>query len=144
MPKADKLSPGAVQLLQEKQIAQLATVMPDGSPQVTPVWVDVEPDGSHVLINTADGRLKTTNVTRNPKVAVSVVDSQNPWRLVIVRGTVVEQRHEGADEHIDTMAKKYLGQATYPFRTPTEQRVILRIKPHHVLEQNVHVTEQNV
>ncbi len=144
MPQADTLSPGAVQLLQEKQIAQLATVMADGSPQVTPVWVDVEPDGGHVLINTADGRLKTNNVHRNPKVAVSVVDSQNPWRFVIVRGTVVEQRHAGADEHIDKLAKKYLGQDTYPFRTPTERRVILRIKPHHVLEQNVQGTEQNV
>ncbi len=137
MPKADKLSPGAVKLLQEKHLAQLATVMSDGSPQVTPVWVDVEPDGSHVLINTADGRLKMKNAARNPHVAVSVVDSQNPWRFAIVRGTVVEQRHEGADEHIDRMAQKYLGQEKYPFHRSDERRVILRIKPHHVLEQNV-------
>ena len=137
MPKADKLSPGAVQLLQEKQLAHFATVMSDGSPQVTPVWVDVEPDGSHVLINTADNRLKTKNVEQTPQVAVSVVDSQDPWRYAIIRGTVVERRHEGAEEHIDRMAQKYLGQETYPGHNPAEPRVILRIKPHHVLEQGV-------
>ncbi len=101
------------------------------------MWVDVEPDGSHVLINTAEGRLKTKNTARNAKVAVSVVDSQNPWRYAIVRGEVVEQRREGADDHIDKMAQKYIGQEKYPFRRPDEQRVILRIKPHHVMEQNV-------
>ena len=135
MPAADRLSPGAVALLQEKQIAQLATVMADGSPQVTPVWVDVEPDGSHLLINTAEGRVKMRNIARDPRVAVSVVDSQNPYRLAIVRGTIVERRHEGADQHIDKLAKKYLDKDTYPFRREGEQRVILRIKPHHVLEQ---------
>lgn len=137
MPKTDKLSGGAVKLLQEKQIAQLATVMPDGSPQVTPVWVDAEPDGSHVLINSAEGRLKTRNTERDPRVAVSVVDAQNPYRFAIIRGEIVERRHEGADAHIDALAKKYLGQDSYPFRQPSEQRVILRIKPHHVLEQGV-------
>lgn len=137
MPKTDKLSPGGVKLLQEPQLAQFATVMTDGSPQITPVWVDVEPDGSHILINTAEGRLKTRNIDRNPHVAVSVVDAQNAWRYVVVRGTVVEQQHEGADDHIDRMAQKYLGKETYPFRNSEETRVILRIKPHHVLEQGV-------
>jgi len=137
MPKAEQLSSGGVKLLQEPQLAQFATVMADGSPQITPVWVDVEPDGSHVLINTAGGRLKTKNTSRNPEVAVSVVDSQNPWRYAVVRGTVVEQRYEGADEHIDRMAQKYLGKEKYPFRRPDETRVILRIRPHHVLEQGV-------
>ncbi len=137
MPRADKLSPGAVKLLQEPQLAQLATIMPDGSPQLTPVWVDVEPDGGHVLVNTSDGRLKTRNVASNPEVAVSVVDKENPWRWAIVRGTVVERRHEGAAEHIDQLAKKYLGQDRYPWHNPSQPRVILRIKPHHVMEQNV-------
>lgn len=137
MPKADKLSQGGVQLLREPQLAQLATVMEDGSPQVTPVWVDVEDDGSHVLINTADSRVKTRNVERNPQVAVSVVDSGNAWRYAIVRGEVVERLHEGAEEHIDKLAKKYLGQDKYPYHDPSELRVILRIKPHHVLEQGV-------
>ncbi len=137
MPRSDRLSPGAVALLQEPQLAQLATIMHDGAPQVTPVWVDVDPDGSHVLINTSDTRLKTRNISRDPRVAVSVVDSKNPWRYTIVRGRVIEQRHEGADEHIDKMAKKYLGQDTYPFHQPNEKRVVLRIKPDHVVEQGV-------
>lgn len=137
MPKADKLSPGAVKLLQEPQIAQIATIMADGSPQITPVWVDVEPDGTHVIINTVAGNLKTRNIHRNPQVAISVVDKNNPWRYTIVRGTVVEERREGADAHIDTMAQKYLGQATYSMRQPGQQRVILRIKPHHVMELGV-------
>lgn len=137
MPKADKLSPGAVKLIQEPQLAHFVTLMADGSPQTTPVWVDVEPDGSHVLINTAEGRLKTENLERDPRVAVSVVDKANDWRYALVRGTVVERRHEGADAHIDKMAKKYLGQDSYPFRNPAEQRVVLRIKPDHVMEQGV-------
>jgi PPOX class probable F420-dependent enzyme len=134
MPRTDRLSPGAVKLLEEKQIAQLATVMPDGSPQLTPVWIDVEPDGSHVLVNTAEGRVKTRNVERDPRVALSVVDSQNPYRYAIVRGEIVERRREGADEHIDKLSKQYLDKDIYPFRTPDMQRVILRIKPSHVLE----------
>jgi len=137
VPKADKLSPGAVTLLQEKQIAQLATTMKDNSPQVTPVWIDVEPDGSHLLINTAEGRLKTRNSERDPRVAVSVVDAQNPYRYAIVRGRIVERRHEGADAHIDKLAKKYLDADSYPMRRADEQRVILRIKPEHVIEQGV-------
>lgn len=137
MPKADRLSPGAVKLLQEKQLAQLATVMADGSPQVTPVWVDVEPDGSHILINTAEGRVKSRNIARDPRVAVSIVDSANPYRLTIVRGEIVERRHEGADAHIDALAKKYLNADSYPFRNPAEQRVILRVKPEHVIEQGL-------
>lgn len=137
MPKADRLSPGAVALLQEPQIAQLATIMPDGSPQITPVWVDVEPDGSHIIVNTAEGNLKTQNISQNPQVAVSVVDKNNPWRYAIVRGIVVERRHAGADEHIDKLAQKYLGQAKYPWRRPDQQRIILRIKPHHVMELGV-------
>src|SRR5918912_3662641 len=98
MPRADTLSPGAVKLLQERQIAQVATVMADGTPQITPVWIDVEPDGSHVIVNTFEGSLKTKNTTQRQDVAVSVVDSQNPWRFAIVRGTVVERRTEGAEE----------------------------------------------
>ena len=137
MPKKEALSPGAVKLLQEKQIAQLATTMKDGSPQVTPVWVDVEPDGSHVLINTAEGRVKSRNTERDPRVALSVVDAQNPWRYALVRGTIVERRHEGAADHIDKLAKKYMGKDRYPFHREGEQRVILRIKPHHVIELGV-------
>jgi PPOX class probable F420-dependent enzyme len=121
-------------MLQEKQLAQLATVMPDGSPQVTPVWVDVEDDGSYVLVNTVGGRQKARNTARDPRVAISVVDSENWRRYVIVRGRIVEQRLEGADEHIEKLAWKYLGKA---FHHPGDERVILRIKPESVQEQNV-------
>lgn len=134
MPKADRISAGGVKLLQEPQLAHFVTLMPDGSPQTTPVWVDVEPDGSAILINTAEGRVKTQNIDRDSRVAVSVADSNNAWRYVLVRGTIVERRHEGADDHIDRLAKKYLGKDTYPFRREGEQRVTLVIKPHHVIE----------
>lgn len=135
MPRTDRLSPSAVRLLQEPNLAHLTTLMADGAPQTTPVWIDVEPDGAHVLINTAEGRVKTENVERDPRVALGVVARDNDWRFAMIRGRVVERRHEGADAHIDKLAKKYLGADSYPFRSPTEQRVILVIKPDHVLEQ---------
>jgi PPOX class probable F420-dependent enzyme len=135
MPRADRLSPQGVQLLQEKHIAILSTVMRDGSPQATPVWVDVEPDGSHILINTVEGHLKAHNIDRDPRVAVTVVDSENHFRTVVVRGTVVERRgpEQGANEHIDFLAQKYTGRERYVLRDG-ERRVILRIKPTHVRE----------
>lgn len=134
MPKADTISQGAVALFQEPQLAHFTTLMDDGEPQTTVVWVDASDDGRQILINTADGRVKTNNVERDPRVAVSVVDKSNDWRYALVQGRVVERRHEGADAHIDKMAKKYLGQDTYPFRSPTEQRVILVIEPVNVVE----------
>lgn len=139
MPRADRLSPDAVKLLQEKQIAHVATVMRDGSPQVTPVWVDVEPDGSHVLINTAEGRIKANNLMRDPRIAISVVDAENPYRAVAVRGTIVERRNEqeGAAEHINKLARKYRGDDTYRRRASGERRIMLRIKPTHVMERGL-------
>jgi PPOX class probable F420-dependent enzyme len=137
MPKADHLSPGAVKLLQEPQVANFTTLMPDGSPQITPVWVDVEPDGSHVIINTSVGRLKEKNLRRDPRVAMLVVDTANSHRWVMVRGDVVERDLEHAAAHIDKMARKYLGEPKYPYRRGPEQRVIVRIKPHHVTETGV-------
>jgi PPOX class probable F420-dependent enzyme len=135
MPPADRLSPSGVKLLQENHLAILSTIMPDGSPQATPVWVDVEPDGRHVLVNTVEGHLKTQNVERDPRVAVTVVDSQNHFRVVAVRGTVVERRgaDQGANDHINLLAKKYTGRDRYVLRGG-ERRVLLRIKPTHVHE----------
>jgi PPOX class probable F420-dependent enzyme len=124
MPK--KLSPQEVELLHEPQIANVATVMADGTPQVTPVWIDT--DGEHVLFNTAKGRVKHRNLVRNPKVAISVVDRNDPYRLVVLRGTA-EFIEEGADAHIDKLAKKYLDADTYPWRKETEQRVIVKVTP---------------
>ena len=134
MPKTDRISAGGVKLLQEPQLAHFVTLMSDGSPQTTPVWVDIEPDGSAILINTAEGRVKTNNIGRDNRVAVSVVDAANPWRYVLARGTIADRRHDGADDHIDRLAKKYLGKDSYPFRRDGEQRVTLVIKPHHVIE----------
>lgn len=113
-------------LLAEPQLAHVATIEPDGSPHVTPVWVDT--DGEHIIFNTAKGRAKYTNIERNPAVAVSVVDKANDFRTLWLKGTA-ELIDEGADEHIDRMAQKYLGQDTYPFRQPGEERVIVRITP---------------
>ncbi len=116
-----------VDLLTKKAFAHLVTLLPDGRPQSTPVWVDY--DGKHVLINTAVGRLKDKNMQRDPRVAFSVTDPDNPYRYLEVRGRVVERTHAGADQHIDAMAKRYLGQEKYPFRQPGEQRVIYKVQP---------------
>ena len=118
-------------LLQDKNFVFVATIMEDGSPQITPTWVDVEQDGT-VIVNTAMGRVKQRNVTRDPRVAVSVIDKNNPYHMASIRGRVVEQTKKGADEHIDKMAKKYLGMDRYPGRSPGEERIILRIKPERV------------
>lgn len=120
-------------LFESKNFAYLATLMEDGSPQVTPTWIDIE--GDYLLVNTADGRVKQRNVSRDPRVAISVVDHSNPYEMVTVRGQVVEQSSQGADDHINKMAKKYLGLDKYPFRQPGEKRVILKIKPDKVFHQ---------
>ncbi len=117
-------------ILLGKNFASIATLMPDGAPQVTPVWVDF--DGTDVLFNTADGRQKARNLDRDKRVAVSVFDSANPYRYIQIRGVVESKTTDGADAHIDKMAKKYLDQDKYPFRQATEQRVIYRIKPERV------------
>ena len=126
------ISPGFLKLLQEPAFCQLATLMPDGSPQNTQVWVDT--DGEHILINTAQGRQKERNVQRDPRVAVNVVDPTNAWRIGMVRGRVVEVTTDGADELIDQLAKKYLNEESYPFRRPEEVRVTLKILPDKINE----------
>ena len=110
--------------------AQLATVNADGTPQVTPVWVDY--NGTHVLVNTARGRIKTRNLERNPRVALAISDPENPYRYVGIQGRVVEMTEKGGDAHIDKMAKKYLNKDSYPFRQPGEVRVIVKIAPDKV------------
>jgi PPOX class probable F420-dependent enzyme len=116
-------------LFQKKALAHLATLMPAGQPQVTPVWVEF--DGRHVIINTAEGRQKDKNLQRDKRVALSLVDPDNPYRYLEVRGTVVERTHDGADASIDALAKKYLGKDKYPFRQPNEVRVLYKIEPEH-------------
>jgi PPOX class probable F420-dependent enzyme len=112
-------------LFQKKAFGAFTTLMPDGSPQTTPVWVDFQ-DGQ-VWVNSALGRQKDKNVRRDPRVAVAVADPDNPYRYVEVRGKVKEITENGADEHIDRMAKKYLGQDKYPYRQPGEKRVLYKI-----------------
>ena len=116
-------------LLQKKAFAHLATVMPDGRPQVTPVWFDV--DGGLIRVNSARGRVKDRNMRRNAKVALSILDPDNPYRYLGILGDVVEVTEQGADAHIDALAHKYIGQ-DYPFRQPGEARVIYKIRPERV------------
>ncbi|HEU4341779.1 MAG TPA: PPOX class F420-dependent oxidoreductase [Candidatus Binatia bacterium] len=117
-------------LFQKKAFCSLATLMPDGHPQVTPVWCDLE--GSNIRINSAKGRVKDRNMRRNKKVAISVFDPDNPYRHLAVQGEVVDITEQGADAHIDALAKKYLGKDKYPFRQPGEVRVIYKIRPDRV------------
>jgi PPOX class probable F420-dependent enzyme len=117
-------------ILDKKGFAHVATVDTDGRPQVTPVWVDF--DGTHVRINTARGRVKDRNLATNPQVALSVQDPDNPYRYVQIRGRVIEMTEQGADAHIDSLAKKYMGVDRYPGRQPNEKRVLVKITPEHV------------
>lgn len=119
-----------IQLLTGKNFAFVSTLMKDGSPQITPTWIDF--DGNTILINTAEGRTKQKNISRDSRVAVSIVDQNNPYHMVTIRGKVTEQTSKGADEHIDKLAKRYLGVDKYPFRSPTEKRVIIKIAPENV------------
>ncbi|MBI3047975.1 MAG: PPOX class F420-dependent oxidoreductase [Acidobacteria bacterium] len=116
-------------LFQKPAFGILATLMPNGHPQVTPVWCDLA-DG-YVLVNSARGRQKDRNMRRDSRVTITIVDPDNWYRYLEVRGRVVEITEEGAEDHIDKMAKKYLGQDKYPYRRPGEARVLYRIEPEH-------------
>jgi PPOX class probable F420-dependent enzyme len=117
-------------LLKAKNFCHVGTVRADGTPHIVPVWVDT--DGEHVVLNSAEGRVWVRNVDRDPRVTCTVMNMANPYEFVEIRGRVAERTREGADDHIDAMAKKYLDADSYPFRTPTEQRIILRIAPERV------------
>ncbi len=114
-------------LTTKKAFAHIATLMEDGTPQVTPVWVDY--DGATIRVNSANGRVKVDNLKKRPAVALSIADPDNPYRYVQIRGRVKRITEEGADKHIDSLAKKYLGKDKYPFAKPGEQRVIFEIEP---------------
>ncbi|HEY6336449.1 MAG TPA: PPOX class F420-dependent oxidoreductase [Alphaproteobacteria bacterium] len=114
-------------LRQKKAFANLATVMPDGSPQVTPVWFDYE--RGVIRVNTAKGRVKARNMKEGSAVALAIMDPDNPYRHIQVRGRVKRLTEEGANKHIDALAKKYLGQDKYPYAQPGEVRVIYEIEP---------------
>jgi PPOX class probable F420-dependent enzyme len=125
-----KLNDKAKELIDKNAFANIATLMKDGSPQVTPVWIEYE--GDDLYINTAEGRLKAKNLRRDPRVAISLSDPDDPYTMVTIRGRAAEITDEGAEEHIDALAKKYLDADTYPNRTEGEVRLKVRIEPDKV------------
>jgi len=131
--ETNQITEPVAKLLEGRNFAFVATLMKDGSPQITPTWVDVE--NGKILVNTAKGRLKQKNISRDGRIAISVTDQNNPYHMVTVRGKVVEQTTEGADKHIDKLAKKYLSVDKYPLHSPSEKRIILKIKPERVYYQ---------
>ena len=124
----------AKHLFENKHFAHIATLNADGSPQNSAVWIGL--DGDLVTFNTAEGRLKTKNVARDGRVAISVVNQENPYENLIIQGKVVEMTHDGADEDIDALAKRYLDADSYPFRQDGEERVIVKIEPEKVNHTN--------
>ncbi len=127
------LNAAAIALIERPVLAHLATVGSDGSPHLTPLWVDH--DGDDILINTARGRVKANDLQRDGRVALTIVDPDDPYRVVAVRGTVSEIATEGADAHIDALAKKYLGVDSYPMRQPGEVRLKIRVRVDRVVAQ---------
>lgn len=118
---------GFQDILKKKSFVHLATKMKDGSPQVSPVWVEY--DGENIVVNSAKGRLKDRNIRADERVALSATDPDNPYRSLMIRGRVTKITEEGADEHIDSLAKKYLNEDKYPFRVAEEVRVKYYIEP---------------
>ena len=119
-----------INLLNGKNLVFIATIMKDGSPQVSPVWADFEDE--HIMVNTAEGRIKHKNVLRDPRVALSIVDSNNPLDMTSIKGTVVEIIPDYDYIHANKLTKKYLGKETYPFRRENEKRIIFKIKPEKI------------
>ena len=124
---ANELNETQKALLRAKNFAHIATIDDDGAPQVTPVWVDY--DGKHIIFNTEKKRAKAKHLSRDPRVSLSLTNAENPYHYMEVRGRVVEMTEEGASEHIDKMAQKYMGQDKYPFHRPGDVRVIVKIEP---------------
>src|ERR1700739_2578439 len=128
--ETNQITEPIAKLFEAKNFAFVTTLMKDGWPQITPTWVDLE-DG-RILVNTAEGRLKQKNISRDDRIAISVADQNNPYHMVTIRGRVVEHTKEGADEHIDKVGKKYRGVDKYPLHSSTEKRIILKVKPERV------------
>ncbi len=128
---ATRLSQKAIKIIEGKNFGHIGTLLPDGSPHVTPVWVDRESD--LVLVNTAMGRVKQKNTARDQRVSISIIDQENPYDRIIIQGRVVGQTNEGAEAHIDKLAKKYTGANKYQMSSPAERRVIIKIEPLRIL-----------
>ena len=120
----------AKKLFQDKNLVFIATLMKDGSPQLSPVWANYE--NGHIMVNTAEGRIKHKNVLRDPRVAVSVVSKDNPLDMTTVRGRVSEIIPDYEYKHADILTQQYMGKEHYPFKRDGEKRIILKIKPERV------------
>jgi PPOX class probable F420-dependent enzyme len=125
------ISEPVAKILKKGTFAFLGTVLKDGSPHVTPTWIDME-ENNIILVNTAEGRIKQKNISRDPRVSISMVDDENPYSMVTIKGRVIEQTTNGADEHIDKLARKYLNIDRYPGHSTQIKRIILKIKPEKV------------
>ena len=124
----------AKHLFENKEMAHVATLNADGSPQVSAVWIAL--DGDLITFNTAEGRVKPKNLRRDGRVALSIAGEENPYENLMVQGKVVELTNDGADDDIDALAKRYLGADSYPYRQPGEERVIVKIEPEKVNHTN--------
>ncbi len=124
------MEPQAEKLFKDKNLVFIATIMKDGSPQLSPVWANY--DNGHILVNTAEGRVKHKNVLRDPRVAISVVSQNNPLDMTTIRGKVIEIVPDYDYVHINKLTKKYMGVENYPFRQVGEKRIVLKIKPEKV------------
>ncbi|HEY1829233.1 MAG TPA: PPOX class F420-dependent oxidoreductase [Acidimicrobiales bacterium] len=130
---ADTLSPKARQLIERPVLASVATLNPDGTPQITPVWIDL--DGDNLVFNTAKGRVKARNLEKDSHVAITVIDPEDQYNVVALRGTVTDISTEGADAHIDSLAKKYLNVDSYPMRREGEVRIRVTVRPDRIAMQ---------
>ena len=129
----DISSDAILKFFNDKNFAFVSTTNKDGSPQVTPTWIDIDKERGLILVNTAVGRLKQKNVSRDPRISISMIDgTDNPYSMVTFKGKVIEQSTDGADEHIDKLARKYLNADRYPAHSPNVTRIILKIKPEKI------------
>ena len=127
----EKISGKARELIEGANFAHISTVGKSGRAQINPIWIDA--DNGHLVVNSAEGRTWPENVRRDPRVTLAVANHENPYEYVTVWGRVVDEAHEGADENINELSKKYLGKDEYPFRQPGEKRVMFRIEPEKVV-----------
>jgi PPOX class probable F420-dependent enzyme len=127
-----KLTDEVKKLVDGKNFASVATLMPDGSPQVATVWIDR--DGDTIVLNAAKSRQRTKNLKRDPRVAICIFDQNNPYSSASIRGKVVEITEKGAEEHIDKMNMKYHGTPKYPYHTPNDPRVVIRVEAKRIHE----------
>src|SRR5918994_1861722 len=123
-------------LFQGRNLAFVSTLSKDGSPHITPVWADME--GDLILINTFETSAKNKNITKDPRIAISVVENNNPYNMVSIKGRVIERTAEGADEHLKKLAKRYLGIGKYYYRKPNHRRIILKVKPEKIMGLSIH------